>query len=283
MVTEVRAGPYTIRGISLAGVYTSLHVPELHVVLDVGVPLRSFASSDRLFLSHTHADHASALPSLLGIRNLIGKGTLRIHLPQEAEAQVRAALEATGKVHHTRFEYELVPLSPGDTVDLGRGLHARAFRTHHSAPSLGYQFLRRVTKLRPEFRDLPSQEVGRRRMAGDTSLFEETERLELAYATDTQARVLDTTPELLRSQVLILEATYLDERRAVSDAQERGHVHLDEVLQRADRVACEALVLMHFSQIYSPREVRRVLAERVPPSLREVIIPFAPETEDWFG
>ena len=90
MLTEVHASPYTIRGISVGGVYTSLQVPELGVVLDAGVPLRSFATTDHLFLSHGHSDHASALGALLGIRGLVGKHTpVQVFLPDPVAGGVR--------------------------------------------------------------------------------------------------------------------------------------------------------------------------------------------------
>ncbi len=283
MFTRVQAGPYTVRGVSVGGVYTSLQVPELGIVLDAGIPIRSFAGADRIFLSHGHADHAAGLGALLGIRRLIGKGAPRVFFPAEIGPQLLEALGVQSRLHGCALEIEPVPLKPDETAPLGRDLWVRAFRTHHSAPSLGYQFLRRVTKLRPELRDLPREELIRRRESGDPELFETTERLELAYATDTLADVLDSAPYVTGSRVLIVECTFLDERRSVAQARERLHLHLDELLARADALRNEAIVLMHFSQIWSPAEVHAALAARVPPGLRERLIAFAPESGQWFG
>lgn len=283
MITEVSAGPYTVRGISVGGVYTSLQVPELDALFDVGVPIRSFAGTDHLFLSHGHSDHVSALGSLLGIRALIGKRSApRIFLPAEIDAPLRESLAAQGRFLRAALKIETVPMLPGDTVPLGHGLFVRAFRTHHSVPSLGYLFFRRVSKLKPEYLGLPGEEIARGRAAG-APLFDEQERLELAYATDTLARVLDTAPEVLTSRVLILECTFLDGKRTVAEAQERSHVHFEEILARAERFQNEALVLMHFSQAYHPEEVHRVLRAQVPECLREKLRIFAPESGPWFG
>jgi ribonuclease Z len=282
MLTEVSAGPYTVRGISVGGVYTSLQVPELGVVLDAGVPIRSFAGTDRIFLSHGHSDHASALGSLLGIRTLIGKAPPQVFLPAEIEAPVREALAVQGRLHRTETDIETVPMNPGDTHHLGHGLWVRAFRTHHKVPSLCYQFFRRVSKLKPEFQSLPPEEIGRRRRAGEP-LFDEVDRLELAYATDTLAHVLETAPSLLDCRVLILECTFIDAKRTVQDAQERLHIHLDEILARAESFRNEALVLMHFSQAYSPDEVHAVIQARAPESLRDRLRIFAPASGRWFG
>ncbi|MCX5746553.1 MAG: MBL fold metallo-hydrolase, partial [Proteobacteria bacterium] len=73
MLTSVTAGPYTVRGISVGGVYTSLAIPELGIGFDAGASPRSFGGIDTFALSHGHADHIGALPALLGIRGLTGK------------------------------------------------------------------------------------------------------------------------------------------------------------------------------------------------------------------
>lgn len=283
MLTEVRAGPYTIRGISVGGVYTCLQLPELGVVLDAGVPIRSFAGTDRIFLSHGHSDHASALPSLLGIRRLIGKGPPDVFLPAESEPALLDSLRALTPLLRCDLGIRSHPLRPGDVVPLGHDLHARAFRTHHGVASLGYQFLRRVKKLRPQYTGLPGAEIARLRREGAEGVFDELEHLEVAYATDTLSNVLEAEPTILRSRVLILECTFVDEHRTVEQVRQRMHVHLDELIARADAFENEALVLMHFSQGYSPAQIHEALERRLPEALKKRVIPFAPRSGRWFG
>lgn len=284
MLTEVQAGPYTIRGISIGGVYTSLQVPELNVVLDVGVPLRSFATTDHIFLSHGHSDHASALGALLGIRGLVGKHSpAQVFLPAEIESAVQEALAALQRLHRSSIDLETIPMRHGDTRKVYRDIWVRAFQTHHAGPSLGYQFFRRITKLKAEHQNLSGEEIGRLRREGTPGIFDEIERLEVAYATDTLSKVLETAPSILESRVLILECTYLDEKRTVAETHERLHLHLDEIISRADQFQNEALVLMHFSQLYSPDHVRDLIRKRVPASLHERVRVFAPTSNQWFG
>lgn len=266
----------------MGGVYTSIQVPELGAVLDAGVPIRSFAATDRLFLSHTHADHAGALGTLLGNRALIGKRRARVYFPAEIQEPLEATLHALRTLHHCATDIDPVPLLPGDERPLGHDLWVRAFRTRHPIASLGYQFLRRVPKLKPEHHGLPGPEIARRRKEG-AQLFHTVQHLELAYATDTLVDVLDENPFLYDSRVLVIECTYLDERRPVKDARAYCHVHLDELLARADRFRNETIVLMHFSQAYSPGEVHAIIARRLPPGLRERVRVFAPEAGRWFG
>nr|MBK7065401.1 MBL fold metallo-hydrolase [Deltaproteobacteria bacterium] len=283
MITEVRAGPYTLRGISVGGAYTTLHVPELDVLLDAGLPLRSFATVGRFFLSHGHLDHVAGLAGLLNIRGLVGGKRATIYLPAEIEGPVRDLLRAHTALARAELDVELVPMRPGDERPLGNSVFVRAFQTHHPVPSLGYQFVRRVSKLRPEHHGKAPEEIARLRKQGARGLFEEHERLELAYATDTLSRVLDTEPSLLESRVLVLECTFVDSTRSVEDARRKFHLHLDELIELAPRFNNEALVLMHFGQGTSPERVREAVQSRLPPGLRERVVVFAPEGDRWFG
>jgi ribonuclease Z len=139
-----------------------------------------------------------------------------------------------------------------------------------------------VPKLKPEYLDLPGREIAVRRKRGD-DLFEHEERLELAYATDTLLRVIDTTPSLLRTRVLILECSFLDARKELGASRAGGHIHLDELIERAAEFENEALVLMHFSQMYAPAEVHAILEQRCPEELRRRLVVFAPTSGPWPG
>jgi ribonuclease Z len=283
MLSKVSAGPYTVRGLSVGGIYTCLHVPELRLLLDAGLPPRSFAGPDTLLLSHGHVDHVGALASLLGLRCLSGKSApLRVIMPAEIEAPLARALAAMTEMQRYELSIEAVPVMPGDVVPLHTDYHVRAFRTKHLVPSLGYQVFRRVKKLRAEFHELPGEEIGRRRLAGD-DIFDEIESLELAYVTDTLIDAIDDEPSLYDSRVLILECTFLDDKKSRADSRAGCHVHLDEIVARADRFNNQHIVLMHFSQLYRPDEVVELLAARCPPSLHERILPLVPRRGAWPG
>lgn len=282
MLTTLTAGPYTIRGVSIAGVHTSLLVRELGCLFDAGIALRSLAGAENIFLSHGHADHSGALVALLGIRGLMRMRPPRVYLPAEIAEPVQAALDIFARVQRYEFKLTLVPMRPGDERSLRPDLSVRAFRTQHTGPSLGYQFFTRVPKLKPEFRDLPGREIGARRRRGDP-LFDFEERHLLAYATDTLLDVLEATPTLATTRVLILECSFLDGRKDIAASRAGGHVHLDELLQKAAYFENEALVLMHFSQMYSPAEVHGILEQRCPPELWKRVRVLAPTRGAWPG
>jgi ribonuclease Z len=279
----VTAGPYTIRGVSVGGVYTSLAVPELGLVFDAGISPRSAGGIDTILLSHGHADHVGALPALLGIRALHGKTKPpRVVMPAEIVDDLQIALAALSKLQRFPLDIEPIGMNPGDEIELRGDLLVRAVRTFHPVPSLAYMIVRRVAKLRAEFRGLPGNEIAARRLAGEP-MTEHEDRLELAYATDTLVSVLDHSPELLKARVLIIECTFLDHRKTLEAARAGCHIHLDELIERAEKFENEHIVMMHLSQIYRPDEVAGILDERVPPELRRRIIPFVPKTSYWPG
>lgn len=283
MLTTVTAGPYTVRGVSVGGVYTSLQVPELGVLFDAGISPRSFGAIDTILLSHGHADHVGALPALLGIRGLHGKTRPpRVVMPAEIVGDLTTALAALTRLQRWPLEIEAIGMNPGDELALRPDLLVRCVRTFHPVPSLAYLLVRRVAKLKPELHGLPGQDIAARRRAGeDINVIEE--RVEVAYATDTLISVLDHSPELLRARVLIMECTFLDDRKSVEAARAGCHIHLDEVIERAEKFENEHVVLMHLSQLYRTDEVAGILDRRVPPALRKRIIPFVPAEGHWPG
>lgn len=273
---KVAAGKLTLRGVSLGGVYTSIHVPELDVLLDVGTPLRQAAGAGTLLLSHAHADHVGALVTMLGLRGLHGmQRPLRIVMPAEIVPILERALAAMSELQRWPLAIEAIGLEPGDEYALRRDLIVRAVRTFHPVPSLAYLVVRKVQKLKAELAGLPGPEIARRRLAGEDVTIE-GERAELAYVTDTLVQAIDRAPELAAAEVLVMESTFLDGRKALEDARAGCHVHLDELIARAPSIVTPQLVLMHVSQLYRPDEVDKILDARLPEELRartRVILP----------
>ena len=157
MLTSVTAGPYTVRGVSVGGVYTSLAVPELGLVFDAGIAPRSSAAIDTILLSHGHADHIGALPALLGIRALHGK--------TQAAAGGDAGGDRRRPAGRARGADQAAALAARDRGDRhgARATSSRCAATCSSARSARstrcrrsrYVLVRRVAKLRPELHGAP--------------------------------------------------------------------------------------------------------------------------------
>ena len=249
-------------------------------MFDAGVALRENIGAKAICISHGHVDHVGALPAFLGMRGLFGqREPVTIYVPKPIRDGVVKGLEAFETVQTHPFNVEVVGLSAGDEISLGKRLKMRAFKTYHPVPSLGYVVFETVQKLKTEYRSLPGPELKRRRLAGE-GIFDVHERRYFAYVTDTLPEVLKHEPWLAEVDHLMLECTFLDDRKTVKDARRGGHIHLDELLPHLPKLRNKRLSLMHFSQLYSPRQVRSILAKRCGDDLIPEIVPILPTQED---
>ena len=260
----------------MAGMYTSIHLPELGYLLDVGCAARGTLACDHLFLSHCHADHVGALPAWLGMRGMMERPPPTIYLPEGCATDLEEGLRAFSRLQRYPLDVKFVELKPGDTVDLPKNWRLRTFRTHHPVPSLGYHFERCTKRLLPEFAALDGAALKELRQSGQVITTEHSHS-ELSYATDTLIEALDKEPQCFKSRRLLMECSFLDEKKSVLAAQAGCHVHLDQLLERLPKFEGEHLVLMHLSQLYSPDRAREILNKRLPKDLPFQVHLLAPD------
>ncbi len=280
---ELQVGQLSVRGLSLAGVETCLQVPQLDLCFDVGHCPRSFLHVRHLFISHAHADHAAGFVGLLALRLLHSvQEPLEVYGPAVLLDALRVAATAYERAQGHPYHWRAHPLSPGDEVALDSRRVVKAFAVTHVIETFGFTVYEDFAKLKAIYKDLPGPEIARLKRQG-VAITDTVRRPMLSFSGDTTIEALEREPDLLASRVLLLESTYLDARKTVGQCREHGHVHLDEILERADGFQNEHLVLTHFSQCYSPPEVRRIVAERAEGRLRPALHVFAPPGEHWPG
>jgi ribonuclease Z len=140
-------------------------------------------------------------------------------------------------------------------------------------PTVGYLFSEVKHKLLDELAGRTGEEIAALRRKG----VEVTRREEiplLAYPGDCGEEIFDAAPEIFRARVLLLECSFLlaeDRDRA----REYAHIHIDDILARADRFENQAVVLTHFSQRYRTEEIREAL-RRLPEPLGRRVVAFLP-------
>ncbi len=279
----VTAGQLSIRGLSLGGIETSLHCPQLGVAFDCGHCPRSLVSTPRLFITHGHADHAAGLVPWLSLRLVYGfPEPLDVFAPEWLVPALRTVVAAYESVQTFPYRVRFHALEAGSEVPLPGGRFVRAFRSPHVLPTMGYTVWERVTKLLPEFSSLPGAEIAARKRAGE-ALFSSLDRPILSFPGDTTIGVLDKQPHLYESRVLLLEATYIDDKKDVAACLQHGHVHLDQVLERAEHFRNEHIVFTHFSQSYTPREAEAIVRARTQGRFAPEIHAFVPSEDSWPG
>ena len=91
----------------------------------------------------------------------------------------------------------------------------------------------------------------------------------LAFTGDTCIDVVEREEVVRTAKVLVMEVTFFDDRVSVENARDKGHIHLDEVLDRAELFDNEHILFTHQSARYTHREAEEICARRLPEGLRE--------------
>lgn len=255
---QLPVGPWTLQGYSLGGIETVVHVPELRLAIDVGRGPGSLVRCEHLALTHTHMDHAGGVPYLLALRQLYGMRLPTLYVPAQMAAPMQAMLEAWQPVQRYSILPPIVPVEPGQRYAIGKDTWLEPFRTYHPVPSNGYIVGRNKKKLKPELAGIDGPLLAEMRRRGDVIEDVISEKV-LAVTGDTLPEVLDMQPQLLEAETVLIECTFLDDRKSLADARAGGHVHLRELMPRASLFEGKRVVLSHFSQIYSEAEVPTLL------------------------
>ncbi len=267
-ILRLQHGNLTIEGYSRAAVQTYWRIPELKLGFDLGAHPWSFMNTPNWFVSHFHLDHAAALPVYVARRRMMKMAPPRIYVAQQAVSLVERLLRLWERLDRGRMRCELVGLEPGDEVELTRHLVVSAFSTSHTVPSLGFLVWERRKKLKPEYQGLPGEELARLRRSG-VEITQELRIPLVAYLGDTSPRGLDAHPAIYEAKILILEVTFLapDHRKEI--IHKYGHIHLDDIVERADRFNNELIIGAHVSTRYHRDRAERLIQRRVPETLRD--------------
>lgn len=258
----------TIEGYSRAAVQSYWRVPELKLGFELGGSPWSFMGTQTFFVSHAHLDHLAAMPVYVARRRMMKMEPPTIYLPEEVVENVEKMLRAWQRLDRGRMLCEIVPVKDGDLIDLSREHKVRVFKTKHTVPSVGYIVYDCRKKLKPEYVGLSGNEIRDLRMSG-TEVTQETLTPLVAFTGDTSPKGLDAHPDVFKAQVLITEMTFFRPEHRKEKIHKFGHMHLDDILDRADQFENELIILSHLSTRTHEGQARQALRERVPESLQK--------------
>lgn len=253
----------TIDGYSRAAVQTYWRIAEMKVGFDLGAQPWDFMALPRYFISHSHLDHIAALPSYVARRRMMKMDMPTIYLPGHTVSTVEQLLRVIGRLDRGRLPVELIPVEPGQEIELSRELVVTTSAMRHSIPALGYIIWERRKKLKPEFAHLNGDQIRDLRMAG-TEVTQEIRIPMVAYTGDTAPAGLDACPDMYRAKILITEMTFLAPEHHKDKIHKHGHMHLSDIVERRDQFKNEVIICGHFSVRYNERQIRRWVDKAIP-------------------
>ena len=260
-------GRHTVEGYSRAGVQTYWRIPEMKLLFDAGLSPWSFVGTPTLALSHTHLDHLAALPVWVSRRRMMKMAPPTVYLPMDAVDDVHALFQAYRRLDGGRLPCDLVGCEPGDEFDLSRELTLKAIEVEHRGTALGYIVYGRKRKLKGKYADLAESEIRDLALRG-VRVSREVRTPLVAYMGDTNPYGLDDNPEVYDARILIVEMTFVDPGHRPVDAHRHGHIHLQDIVERADEFDNDAIVAGHLSTRCHDDRIRRIVERKLPDSLR---------------
>jgi ribonuclease Z len=258
----------TIEGYSRAAVQTYWRIPELKIGFDLGAQPWDFMGTPTWLMTHTHLDHVAALPVYVARRRMMKMEPPTLYVPAEAVEDIRRLLLVMQRLDRGRMICTLNGLRPGDEIELSRELVISAFATTHTIPSLGYVVWDRRFKLKEEYHGLTGEQIRDLRLGG-AAVTREVRTPLLAYTGDTSPAGLDNYPPVYEAKILITEVSFIRPSHRREKIHKFGHMHLDDVVERADRFQNELIIFSHFSTRYHPHEIRRLIDGKLPARLQE--------------
>jgi ribonuclease Z len=256
----------SIEGYSRAAVQTYWRIAELKIGFDLGAQPWSFMGTGTWFVSHAHLDHIASLPVYVARRRMMKMEPPTIYLPELAIEPIEKILKLFTRLDRGRMPCQLLPIKPGDEIELSREHVVTVSATRHTVPSLGFVVWQRRRKLKPEFLNLRGDEIRDLRLAG-TEVTEELRTPRLAYLGDSAPEGLDNCPAMYDAQVLITELTFVAPSHKKDKIHKFGHMHLDDLIERRARFRNELIIAAHFSTRYQNKQIVEHVQRALPDML----------------
>lgn len=252
-------------------------------MVDMGECPLSATSINHVFLTHAHGDHARCLMRHHSLRKMMGVERDSVYyLPQMivegAKEWIRAEAMFEG-VPESKFRLpEICALDSGKMISLKyrKDLVLKSFEVKHSVPAMGATLYLHKRKLKDEFLGKAPNEIIELRKNNVEITREVFEPL-LSFTGDCLGESLFQNAEIFKSKILITECTFLDDEDETM-SRKKGHTHLQHIVDALnkfdDKIACEKIILTHFSMKYSERHIRDTLEKKLPEKFKEIVIPF---------
>ena len=185
-----------------------------------------------------------------------------VYTPKEVVEPLTNILKNWQTIEDYEYPIQIMPLEQGEEISITGGYKVRVLKAFHRVPCQGYAVIRTSKKLKPKYLNYAGPEIKKLKEQG-ADIFETREISEFAFSGDSLVDFITENKEASSAKTLLMECTYIDEKRSVSRAREWGHTHLDEIIEIMPDLACEHLVLTHFSRRYRKSQIEETLRKKL--------------------
>jgi ribonuclease Z len=264
---------YKFHGLSLSGIRTAIAMPELSLSFDVAQGFPYLLNLKKFFISHGHLDHAAGIPYIISQKAMTSQNAAQFYMPASLVEPMTNIMREWEKIELHQYKFDFIPVKADDEIELNQQNYVKVFPTTHRIESFGYTLFETSKKLRGDLQGLSQEEIVNLRRKGE-EVNEIHHTPMVSFTGDTQIEFLDSRPWIKKSKILIMESTYLDNKRTIANAREWGHTHIDEIIPRLDEIESEQIVLIHISSRYSDHEIMKILKHRIPTQHQERVVVF---------
>ncbi|QLY24151.1 MBL fold metallo-hydrolase [Bdellovibrio sp. KM01] len=264
---------YKFHGLSLSGIRTAIAMPELYLSFDVAQGFPYLLNLKKFFISHGHLDHAAGIPYIISQKAMTSQNAAQFYMPGTLVEPMTNIMREWEKIEGHQYKFEFIPVNADDEIEINQQNYVKVFPTTHRIESFGYTLFETSKKLRADLQGKSQEDIVNLRRKGE-DVNEIHHHPMVTFTGDTQIEFLDVRPWVKKSKILIMESTYLDDRKTIANAREWGHTHLDEIIPRLDEIESEQIVLIHISSRYSDAEALRLIKSRIPEKHQARIVLF---------
>lgn len=272
VLPQLNLAPFTVMGSSIAGVATAFIVKELNLCFDVANGWQPLTTVKNILLSHGHSDHAGGLPYVLSQKGLTSQPPPKIYMPETLVQPMTEIIRLWEKIEGHQYDFHFTPVELGREYPLKGRYSFKAFPTVHRIPSNGYTIFESKKQLNEEFAGKERQEILEAKGRG-IEVEKKSQTPLLSFTGDTQIEFLDGPDWVRQSKYLIMEVSFLDNRRSVAETRKWGHIHFEEFLENLSRIESEKIILIHLSKRYQTHEAEKLLEKKGIDPARVLVFP----------